>query len=938
MPIHCLHENGGPLKQIFGFLLIACLWIGDNRFAEAQSLSQKLIDEGATRLAQAAREKGDAVRGAIIYSQKKLNCTQCHARGATDLLGPDLTRIGKEVKDEFFVESVLQPSKVIKQEFETVNVLTVGGQVFTGRVITEDDQSLTLRDTSPASRLLKLPKQAIEVTKRNPKSSMPDGLADQMDDRQQFLDLVKYLMDIAATSTDADTVHPVASGTVQDRIRGLALLDELLCTSCHHGNIGGMMPSKSAPDLASSLGRIDPQYVARFIAQPHRVKPGTTMPDVMGSMQPSEKQVAAKAITHYLLSLAGSHFDRQAIDGEAASRGQTLFHSVGCVACHSPRDERGAERPIDDSVALGRVEEKYSLQGLVSFLKDPHSSRPSGRMPNMTLSHWEAVDIASYLLQRTPEPKENQEAVSASLASVGKQKFRQFGCADCHRQEGIQPHKYTPLEELTIDRGCLSDSQGTWPDYQLDAKQRDTLRLALDRQKDRLTETEQIELTMHTLRCYRCHSRDGIGGVSEQRNDHFHTSNQNLGPQGRMPPSLTGVGAKLKPKWLRSVLVAGRSIRPYMKTRMPQYGDTQMEHLVDLLGRADQSPGHVTFGNLPDHKEAKKIGTELVGRGGLNCVACHTFQQKPAQTMPAVDLTEMADRLHKEWFYRYMLSPQSLSPGTVMPSFWPGGKAIRKEILAGDPNQQLEAIWQWLADGRQARTPRGLIFKPIELVATEEAVMLRRRYQGIGKRGIGVGYPSGVNLAFDAQQLRLAMIWKGKFADPGGVWSGQGSGNVRPLGADLIRMVRGPDLDRKPWLYTQDEDRRPPDHQFTGYYLDSLRRPTFTYRLGDVEVEDYSVGAGDDRAESQPDSTGRSTLKRTVTFTSPGPREDLFFRVADGQSIAASGDHFRIDQRLVIRIGPSHTGQVIRMDKGACLVVPLQLSAGKTKLTIEYSW
>ena len=60
--------------------------------------------------------------------------------------------------------------------------------------------------------------------------------------------------------------------------------------------------------------------------------------------------------------------------------------------------------------------------------------------------------------------------------------------------------------------------------------------------------------------------------------------------------------------------------------------------------------------------------------------------------------------------------------------------------------------------------------------------MLRRSYQGIGKRGIGVGYPGGVNLAFDAEQMRLAMIWKGKFADPSGVWRGQGSGNVRPLG------------------------------------------------------------------------------------------------------------------------------------------------------------
>ena len=63
--------------------------------------------------------------------------------------------------------------------------------------------------------------------------------------------------------------------------------------------------------------------------------------------------------------------------------------------------------------------------------------------------------------------------------------------------------------------------------------------------------------------------------------------------------------------------------------------------------------------------------------------------------------------------------------------------------------------------------------------------MLRRSYEGIGKRGIGVGYPGGVNLAFDAEQMRLAMIWKGKFVDPSGAWYGQGNGNVRAMGQTL---------------------------------------------------------------------------------------------------------------------------------------------------------
>ena len=209
--------------------------------------------------------------------------------------------------------------------------------------------------------------------------------------------------------------------------------------------------------------------------------------------------------------------------------------------------------------------------------------------------------------------------------------------------------------------------------------------------------------------------------------------------------------------------------------------------------------------------------------------------------MPGVDLTEMAERLHKDWFFQYMKSPQAISPNTVMPSFWPGGKAIRKEILDGDTNQQIGAVWEYLQDGRQARVPRGLRREPIELLAGDDrAAMLRRSYQGIGKRGIGVGYPAGVNLAFDAEQLRLAMIWKGKFADPAGVWRSQGHGTVRPLGAQLIRFEAGPELDssQSPWVV---DDGRPPRHRFTGYFLDDMDRPTFTYQLDDVGVEDFGA-------------------------------------------------------------------------------------------------
>ena len=318
-----------------------------------------------------------------------------------------------------------------------------------------------------------------------------------------------------------------------------------------------------------------------------------------------------------------------------------------------------------------------------------------------------------------------------------------------------------------------------------------------------------------------------MGGVTAERSPHFQTTNLNLGEQGRIPPSLTGVGAKLKQKWLRDVLVNDRSIRPYMKTRMPQFGEDNIGQLVPLLGTVDEIEP-IEFTKFKDQKEMRTKGLELAGSNGLNCVACHTYQYKISDTMPAVDLTEMTERLNKDWFYQYMLDPQEFSPNTVMPSFWPNGVAIRKD-LEGDAKFQVEALWQYLVDGRQARMPRGVIREPLEIVVTNEAQMLRRSYPGIGKRGIGVGYPGGVNLAFDAEQIRLAMIWKGRFVDPAGAWYGQGSGNVRPMG-NAIKLPAGPELDdeAEPW---QVDTGRPPNHQFKGYDLDDVRRPKFRYRF-----------------------------------------------------------------------------------------------------------
>lgn len=758
--------------------------------------------------------------------------------------------------------------------------------------------------------------------------------------RIRFVALLFVLLAPRVEGQDAPETTPTITSADQhgkmlrEDLRGLSLLDTFTCGACH-GSVAAALafPAKEAPNLAWAAGRIDPRYIEEFIADPLKVKPGTTMPSVMGELRSKKRSKAAKAITHYLMSLGATTFERQPIDAAAGVRGRELFHSVGCVACHSPRDEDGRELLATSSEPLPNLAFKYNLEGLTALLEDPHAVRPSERMPNLQLTHWEALDIAHYLLEDAESAADSSQPfrIDPKLVKLGRKRFKQLNCVQCHAIEGMKGRQGFPsLAETDTEHGCLSGNAGAWPNFDLDDSERSAMRAAINRGPQELTGAQQIDLTLTAFNCVACHERAGLGDIEVARDDYFQTADVNLGPRGRIPPPLTGVGAKLNPEWMRRVLVSGHMTRPYMKTRMPRFGAENVAHLIDLFQRVDQVED-VAFAHFEDENVIRKAAVEMVGIRGLSCISCHTFQQKPAQTMQGLDLTEMAERLQQGWFYRYMKDPQQFSPGAVMPTFFQTGQAPEPLIDLDTNDQQIEALWQYLLDGRQARTPRGLVAEPMELIVGDEAVMLRRQYAGIGKRGIGVGYPGHVSLAFDAEQMRFDMIWKGKFADPAPVWRGQGSGRVRVLGTDRFGFAPGPELDdtENPWVV---DEGRPPNHQFQGYYLDTKRRPTFMYRFGEIAVEDYPVDVVDA-------ATGVTRLRRTLTFTSEQAQRNIAFRAATGETITHDGDNiYLIDGTLRIHVDSDIKAEIIAVAAGKQLRIPLDIGAGTSTLVLEYDW
>ena len=184
-------------------LLSACLAASGESAQEppaaAAGLQEQLQTVPLAQLAQEVRARGDAARGALLFYQPQLACTKCHATGdGQNSLGPDLAKAGPEATAEYLVESVLLPAKVVKKGYETVTVVTDDGNVISGLLAEDLADAVVLRDPSATGKLLTIPKTQIDQRRDGGPSIMPAGLASQLGSREDFLDLAKYLIEIAA--------------------------------------------------------------------------------------------------------------------------------------------------------------------------------------------------------------------------------------------------------------------------------------------------------------------------------------------------------------------------------------------------------------------------------------------------------------------------------------------------------------------------------------------------------------------------------------------------------------------------------------------------------------------------------------------------------------------------------------------------------------------
>jgi mono/diheme cytochrome c family protein len=819
-----------------------------------------------------------------------------------------------------------------------------------------------------------------------PGTTMPGLFVNDSDRAEKVEALVQFLAGTGVPKQERPNNLAAAAGRELYRTIG--------CAACHGGRDTAGQPEKNLPSTAMPLGELTAKYtipsLAAFLDNPLQVRPSGRMPHLVSGKAakdiaqfllqglPFELPVGKGTMNYayyegdwsqtpdFTRLRARSRGVASAFDLSVARRESNFglrfdgFFKVEQegVYLFTVTSDDGSKLYVDGkevvdndgvhsaTTVVGEVELSKGMHAVavsffqgggeavlnVQFEGPGFSRRAFGPVVAATAAGLEPRPEAA---KKTANP--DDLVVRPELVAKGRALFVSARCANCHElRDNGAPLAGLPagpaIPANVSQTGCLAPAPARGlPWYDLDAEQRSAMVTAL-RQPIAfpMEPAAVVARTMATFNCYACHVRDKVGGPDETTSRYFVTTQPEMGEEARVPPPLDGVGAKLNGAYLKQILDQGAHDRPYMQTHMPGFGAANVGAVATALTALDHVPAAPAVHFEVAEAKVKSAGRFMVGAQAFGCISCHTFAGHKASGVQGIDMSLMTRRLSHDWFHLYLANPQRIRPGTRMPGAWMNGESPLKQVLDGQAATQIEAIWTYLLDGGKAQLPAGMGKQFIPLVPREGAILYRNFIQGAGPRAIGVGYPEKANLAFDANNMRLAMIWQGGFIDAGRHWTDRGEGFEGPLGDSVLHLPDGPSfalLEKAdaPW-----PSRSPKElgWKFKGYRLTPDDRPTFKYALGDLEVEDFPNAVA-----------GKSpSLTRTLKLSAVGPLDNLYFRAAMGAKIESLGAGWYGIDGWKMKIESATAPQVRQSNGKAELLVPIRFADTHAKVIQEFSW
>jgi len=130
-------------------------------------------------------------KGRTAYQASQ--CIKCHRfADAGGSVGPDLTAVASRFGRKEILESILEPSKVISDQYQNEVFRTASGKTVTGRVVDETKDTISVQPDPFSPERVVIDKSDLESRTPSKLSPMPANLADVLT-QDEILDLLAYL-------------------------------------------------------------------------------------------------------------------------------------------------------------------------------------------------------------------------------------------------------------------------------------------------------------------------------------------------------------------------------------------------------------------------------------------------------------------------------------------------------------------------------------------------------------------------------------------------------------------------------------------------------------------------------------------------------------------------------------------------------------------------
>jgi len=483
---------------------------------------------------------------------------------------------------------------------------------------------------------------------------------------------------------------------------GRRLLARYGCAHCHaitqpDGTL--IKPIDEPPSLEHVAEKTSREWIFAWLKNPQAYAVSSTMPNFHFNDQ------EAADISNFLFaqSTASENSRMPASlsvplpsETVAASDGPGLYGALFCASCHATQNSRGNLMGGELAPEITRVGSKVKPDWLRRWLRAPQGYDPKTRMPRYRYDDKQVALLAAFLLSKKDDDfLANVHLGHSDPESVarGKKLTSDYGCAACHRINGVTPPEgfapdlsrvgSKPLFQVGFLRGMpetlpdyisgkIRDPRAfgpalKMPSFMLTDQQVEGLTTALLAQTDRAV-TMPPELVRSTPHAQYHPGGDAGRLMEDLRCQSCHTINGN---GGDMAPDLSMEGSAVQRAWLLDFMKNPDTLRPALIRRMPKFNlsAAEIQNLSDYILTAYQGAGFdseaLDRGAL--NVEAAARGRELF-YSKYACQACHIADYKKDKGYVGPALADVGDRLSAVWIYKWLKNPAALVPGTTMPN------------------------------------------------------------------------------------------------------------------------------------------------------------------------------------------------------------------------------------------------------------------------------